>query len=57
MAKADSCNELDGCVFAVGGLIDTGSLSLQDGLQLNQFGINNNSPNLAISSEREQAHR
>lgn len=38
-----------------GGLIDTGSLSVQDGLQLNQFGINNNSPNLPISSEREQA--
>ncbi len=38
-----------------GGLIDTGSLSVQDGLQLNQFGIHNNSPNLPISSEREQA--
>lgn len=38
-----------------GGLIDTGSLSVQDGLQLSQFGISSNSPNLPISSEREQA--
>lgn len=40
-----------------GGLIDTGSLSVQDGLQLSQFGISSNSPNLPISSEREQAQR
>lgn len=39
------------------GLIDTGSLSVQDGLQLSQFGISSNSPNLPISSEREQAQR
>lgn len=39
------------------GLIDTGSLCVQDGLQLSQFGISSNSPNLPISSEREQAPR
>lgn len=32
-----------------GGLIDTGSLSVQDGLQLNQFGISN-SPNHSTDS-------
>lgn len=40
-----------------GGLIDTRSLCVQDGLQLSQFGISSNSPNLPISSEREQAPR